>query len=288
MKNSTFYLIIVALIFTSCKEGQNEADKEKQPVKEIVEKVVQKKKLDTACFSSHNIYPATAWMWSEGYVSYQKQKSRIPGAIIPTDTITSPVLLFATANLTTLKSQIDISAGVRGNEGVLLYYIMADTTDTAPSLAMVNTVNCRLVNTIETKCTDCVLVSWSKGNGNHPKQELVSSGMLAKYKLNWQKYMDNIQVHEPGFTEVNGYNYSWKTLETVSFGEKEIAIKYGLRTLEPSDATSFKVKDTTKTGSVILSNVLVGGSKIPLTFEKLLAINELDFALPCPEFCGKE
>ena len=287
MKNSIYCLLISMVIFTSCKDGHDGADKEGQPVKDLVEKVVQEKDQDTACFSSYDIYPATAWVWSESYVSYEKEKSKKPGAIKSNDTITSPVVLFAIEKLVTLRLQIDIPAGVEAKEGVLLYYIMATTTDSAPSLAMVNTVNCRLANTEDANCSDCTLVSWSKGNGNYPKQEFISSDKLKEYKSNWQKFMDGIQVDDPGFTEVNGYNYSWETLDIFK-DEKAIAIKYGLRTLEPSDSQVFRIKDTTMTGSVVLANVLVGKSDIneDNTFANLADLKDLDFALPCPDFCG--
>lgn len=266
MKNSFFYYLILLLISASCKqpnEQQKLVDTETATVDDNESEDPKR------CIASDKIYAGTAWIWSQSWVSYFKATRANY-----TDT-TSPVIFFSKEQLNALKS-IDTMAN-----GARLYYILKDETDSIPSLAMVNTFNCS--EKVISNVAKSVLVSWYKGN-----QEFVTNSEFQNYTTYWGDYCKSIAKKNPAFTKVWAYNYAWNTLDNLS-KEEDLAVKYGLKTLEPSDRDDYDIKDLNITGNVVICNILVGRSSIPLTFANLKRLGggegELDFAKPCPIYC---
>ncbi len=279
MKNLFFYLFIVALIFTSCKEGHDRADKEETADTEQA-KTAKETDSDSSCFSSENVYPSTAWIWSQSwatYANYENEKEN-PSFI----TLTSPELIFKSGMLNKLKSKN------KNANGVLLYYLLRDD-DSDPSLAMVTLVDCQKVEKGD------VLVKWYKG-----EEEFIPYDSLHQYKTNWdnanKKRMESIK----GYVPVKAYNYSWKTLDELynsNDPKSGIRVKYGVRTLGPGEIVNFTPKNKPiemVTGNIVVCNILTSWEEdSDIAFNEVIknlsdTSQELDFALPCPEFCGKE
>ena len=280
MKNLIFYLFFVALIFTSCKEGHNGAEKEEQPVKHKVKKVVQEKELDSSCFTSNNIYPSTAWLWTQSWTTYSNNVKNKSDSLY---SITSPELFFTKESLIKLKSI------TKDANGVLLYYILKDG-DTDPSLAMANLVGCKRL-----KKDSIVLVNWRHGD-----EEFLPIASIQKFITNWENANKEREEDIKGYVPVKAYNYSWETLESLYNSKDHISgirVKYGVRTLGPGEIVNFTPKNKPiemVTGNIVVCNILTSWEEdSDITFSEVIknltdSNQELDFALPCPEFCGKE
>ncbi len=289
MKNSIFYLIIVALIFTSCKEVQDRADKE-ETVDTEQARTVKETESDTSCFSSEGVYPETVWIWSKSWIEYYN-------SINHTEETTSPDFYFSDENLNTLQSYNDRAAGV------LIYYIFKEPATEEnekkkiPSLAIINTINCVPVKDCNAVDKKCVLVKWRDG-----EEHFITIDSLNNYKKYWKENDKKREEIMPGYLSVLGYNYSWNTINSISNPYGGLRIKYGVRTLGPGEILNYippsEVIPIDKIGNAVFCNVLVGWEKTDkdINREKSFrdAINnlvvdseELDFAKPCPAYCGE-
>jgi hypothetical protein len=283
MKNSIFYLIIVALIFTSCKEAHDETHK-----KEKVEQV--KAAVDPTNIScitiDKRVYPQTAWIWAESWVSAYNH-------LYPNDTVSvAPEVYFERSKLLELKMKSKMEA-----TGVRIYYILRKVTDKIPSLAIVNTLSCDNIQGEDPKKDKSVLVHWVVDAPlNTPNPEFVTYKSFEDYQNNW-KTADQPRT---GYVSVNAYNYAWETIENLYKDEAMLGIrvKYGVRTLELSEEKEYGVEINPErgelpiTGNIVACNVVMGWDNNSLTFEDALRALDgdpegLDFAKPCPHFCGE-
>lgn len=284
MKNLLFYLFIALLSMSACNEVQK-----KEPVmQKEMELAIVDDPDDLPCMNKVSIYPQTAWIWGNSWVSaynFIYSSNKYPYE-------ESPGLHFEKDLLSQLENSNDDA------NGVLLYYILEEATGTIPSLAMVNTVNC----VPQVSREDSVLVSWyqPKPSANKPNpthNEFISDSLFSEYQLIWHKVDSSAgqrregNLPREGYIPVDAYNYSWKTLNSLST-EHGILLKYGARTIDSSENKDFEsIINYTKSGNVVACNVLLGW--VPgQTFEdaiQRLADNPgegLDFAKPCPTYCN--
>jgi hypothetical protein len=69
-----------------------------------------------------------------------------------------------------------------------------------------------------------------------------------------------------------------------------VRVKYGVRTIDVSENLEYGNESTAVTGNIVACNVLIGWIKGE-SFEEALRdvqLEDLDFAKPCPEYCGQE
>ncbi|MBL4604545.1 MAG: hypothetical protein JKY02_02440 [Flavobacteriaceae bacterium] len=129
----------------------------------------------------------------------------------------------------------------------------------------------------------CVLLSEI---GTEIKEYFITSKKFKTYQQQWQDYADSREaIHTP----VYAYNYEWDAiLEMVNKKSSlpGIWIKYGLRTLSPSDNYDFgkdegeKIEGYSITGSIVYCNIAYGDNPDNSTKEFF------NFAKPCPRYCN--
>ncbi|MDC8002454.1 hypothetical protein POV27_00190 [Aureisphaera galaxeae] len=261
MKHSILYLLALVLLGMSCKQGQ------KQETTSTSEKTIFQDPptppTPLPCVSNYQIYDETAYLWIESWATYNNSLSENNNYTIET----VPNISFSADSLKSLQDH-DLEAN-----GVLLFYIKNNVSDPIPSLAMVNTKDC-VPQPNDCENGNCILASWYEGD-----QEFISEEKFNEYQRNWCKSADATVV----FTPVYAFNYSWDAInDHLADGNGEgIDIKYGLRTIGPSDTAEFTEEASdTITGSVVYSNIIYGQGQ---NFNNIRAF---DFAMPCPTYCG--
>jgi len=182
----------------------------------------------------------------------------------------SPKVTFDEQNLNSLYSEVK----EEDHPGVLMWYTLLSPSDSIPSLAIQNTVEC------EIDLGGTILLA--SPNDSTLTVDTISQSYLNTIKDNWSK----TSFITPGvYTRINGYNYEWDSIQqlmNLSAGPQGIYIHYGLRTIGPDEAENYATPtDPDKTGSIIYCNIIYGDN-----FELNPTATLLDFAMPCPEYCG--
>jgi hypothetical protein len=268
MKNSIIYLLVLMLCIVSCKEQPKETiiETAKDELISKTRSVIDR----TNCFASQQIYPQTAWVWSQTWVSaYNYLNPSFP------PTSSSPELFFKGKDLSDFKAE--------NATGVLLYYILFNDRETIPSLAMINTSGCEII-----KCNGkCVLISrYDPGKLFSDEDNYITYKAFEKYQKIW---VDSDKEGD-AYALVKGYNYTWVKLKKLSETGAGIRVKYGARTIEASEEEEYGIENSAITGNIIACNVLIGWVREE-SFEDALRASsheDLDFAKPCPEYCGQE
>ncbi len=259
MKNSILFSFILILSFTSCKQKDSPKNHSISDVAKSLEDIIA----DHDCFSSYQIYSETAYLWQEGWVSYY---NRFRGGSYKN----SPRVSFDAQNLNILYNEVKD----KEHPGILMWYTLLDPSDSIPSLAIQNTVACEI--------DPAGTILLAAGNDVTSTVDTISEGYLDTIKQIWN---DAGKLNPNAHTEINGYNYLWDSIQSLmnlSTGSQGIYIHYGLRTIGPDESSYYGLStDPNKTGSVVYCNVLYGNN-----FEADSSATLLDFAMPCPRFCG--
>ncbi|OUR98134.1 hypothetical protein A9Q86_13825 [Flavobacteriales bacterium 33_180_T64] len=259
MKTLILFLSVFFFCIISCKEDSREKkkhDTSKTIANPELATIVTENCLDL----DSNIYLQTAIIWKESWKFEHPDYKKTP-----------PVFPFSKENLLKLK-QHDTSA-----DGVRIYYILKDTLQTVPSLAIVNMTSCIVADECETP--NCVLVSEINKNVD----TFISHDDFTTYRDNWVKKADEKEKNHPIYTAVYAYNYSWgKIVETSETGDNGIWIQYGLRTLGPLDSRLYmedsEIRSTT--GNIVYCNIIY--QRHP----DISTQDSFDFAKPCPRACN--
>jgi hypothetical protein len=229
---------------------------------------------ENSCLDSDfKIYKETAYMWEKSWANTYR-------------VATSAQVKFSYDSIKKLRGLSLSSQGVR------IYYCLMNDTDTLPSLAMVNINNCA----DQVTCSDGNCILFSK-LGTDQEEYFIDEKTLSNYRGRWQTFIDSKgEIHTP----VYAYNYEWRSIEDMideSSEDPGVWIKYGLRTITPSELTEFE-QDTIRsdgyiiTGSIVYCNITYGQSpriraKSRETSVDSTEVNELfDFAKPCPRYCN--
>ncbi|MDF1695645.1 MAG: hypothetical protein P1U56_07445 [Saprospiraceae bacterium] len=256
MKYSILYSVLILFVFLNCNES-----KKSTSIKNLNSSTTT---IDSTivpdCFASSKIFHQTAYLWQQSWLSYQHEFNN-------DSILSSPQLNFDEDLLNSMYQYVSDSLF----PGVIIWYVMLSESDPYPSLAIQNTVSC----SIDTRSP--ILLS----TYNSDSTSIITQRTLNIYKENWKE-----KGEETGsvYTPVYGYNYSWNSLNTLMSQNtirSGIFISYGLRTIEPGEEGNYDSSDTPRSGSVVYCNVLYESEheKNPLT-------TLLDFAMPCPEYCG--
>ena len=257
MKNSILlvFLFIISLAFCTLKDGPKNQS--------ILNKTSSAADSKPECFTSYQVYTETAIMWQESWVSYYD-------SLREGNYDDSPRVSFDALNLNSMYSEVKDST----HPGILMWYTLLDSNDLIPSLAIQNTVGCK----IDSEGT----ILLASGNDTTHTVNTITQGYLDIIKENWSKS----GILTPGVhTKINGYNYEWDSIQqlmNLSTGPQGLYVHYGLRTMEPSESDNFATpKNPNKTGSIIYCNIIYGDN-----FETNPSATLLDFAMPCPIYCG--
>ena len=254
MKYSILIFTTTLLFTYSCQPSENKVQNAAS------HSVVTNADTLAECFSSSQIYNETAFLWQASWVTYYNQFRN-------GNYLNSPQINFEENLLNQMNAQVLSEA----DAGVMIWYVMLSENDSIPSLAVQNTISC-------IPDTNSIIIL-APGNGS--ANSTISHDDLRTYRTNWrQSSENNLDV----FTPIYGYNYSWTSLRTLLDGNSQadgIFINYGLRTIGPEETYYGTSPFTDKTGSVVYCNVLYNSDEEgnPLAFL-------LDFAMPCPTYCG--
>jgi len=258
MKHSLSYCLILYLALASCKPKNEYKNIEES------ETLTTSQTTDTLpCFTSYQVFTETAFLWQASWVSYY---NRFKGGRYND----SPRVSFDEQSLNGLYNEVKNEV----HPGVLMWYTLLDQNDSIPSLAIQNTIACKI--------DPAGTILLASGNDPTLTVDNISQEYLDSIKHNWHE----VGEQNPAvYTEVNGYNYEWDSIQNLmnlSTGPQAIYIHYGLRTIEPDESANYATStDPDKTGSIIYCNVIYGN-----TFEVNPTATLLDFAMPCPTFCG--
>jgi len=280
MKNSILYLLISFLIFTSCKQ-QNE---EKAIVETNVVPEVVDQQDDCSgdwdpetnnCLCSLQIYGETAFIWQSSWVSYYNYNFDTMKEDGTYDN--SPSFNFNSSDMNTLYKEITDSE----NSGVLISYIIATPNNEdpqIPGLAIQNIVNCAV------DPNGSIFVYYfleSQFNGGDP-EGIITQQQLDGYKANW---LDANNNNDQVFTIAEGYIYSWSSLNSINATTEGMTISYGLRTLESGEEAGFIQQGNSdgRTGSIVYCNIIYGGKSETNADGTSTMLH--DFARPCPVYC---
>tara|TARA_Y100000588_G_scaffold39904_1_gene38120 strand:- start:157 stop:954 length:798 start_codon:yes stop_codon:yes gene_type:complete len=155
-------------------------------------------------------------------------------------------------------------------ERVRIYYGMTDDEEETPTLLLVNI----------SECTDLldvgdnpVLVADEEGGHFITVDEAASMTRL------WRNL---ISSKGPEFMPVLAYNYHWSMIEGLGHeGTPDtVFITLGLRSTAPGE-TLFASESYTHQGSIVYVNILHAANRVSASN------HEFDFAMPCPQKCGK-
>lgn len=252
---------MMLLILASCKQKEKDLG---MVTAETMAMSFEEPSENPTCFTSYQIYEETAYIWQQSWLSYygQYKNTQLP---------TSPIIYFGRPEL----NQLYQEAKNQSNPGILLYYVLTESTNTIPALAIVNTVDCNPV------WDDDILLS----EMGDQTARIIPRDSFDLYQGYWVERAASARTATP----VYAYNYSWQSLYNNLANKSDdygMAVKFGLRTIEPDDIKLFsETADTTMTGSVVYCNIIAFaqyGSNY--SAETVTAL--YDFAMPCPEVCG--
>jgi len=273
MKNSILSLCIVAVLFMSCNKT-NKKELVVSAQNNTTNKVAVETTSDTTafdgtnCFSSEDIYGATAFIWQESWVAYYNEFKPIDHPYED-----SPKISFNGDVMTAINSYFKSREG--GNKGVLISYVSQGdgSNNGIPGLAIQTAGDC-------TPNDGIIYVSYEDGT-NGP----ISADNLAILKNNWADYTSDLDSDIGGVTLAAGYMYGWDSFSGAAL-ELGISISFGLRTLEPDEVQGFEDSDALKTGSVIYCNIMyIGTNEANITEGSISSAPLSDFAKPCPTYC---
>lgn len=208
---------------------------------------------------SYQVYKKTAEMWVQSWNWDHNYPDSYPGRTYS----------FSAENLETLKGLSNEENGLR------IYYILENASDTIPSLAIVNIATCSNLDLIEEN-EACVLIADEDGGHFSTPVE------VCPQTSRWRAYADS---KKPIYTPVYAYNYNWSLVENlqgiVSNPQDELKVTLGLRTVGPTD-TSFQINSLTHKGSIGYVNILHATTLLAN------AEHNFDFTMPCPQYCDSQ
>ncbi len=212
---------------------------------------------DSCTDSGYQIYAETAIMWEWSWITRFKP-----------DAESKESLNFSRQNIATLKSSVENSEGIR------LYYCLI-SSDTIPSLAMVNIKDCE--NQYGANENAILFSDPVRGQYFQSRDSLIESSDR------WKQYSDSLnpEVHSP----VYAYNYSWQELANTldAIDSTDFFVTFGLRTLSADEYDEFHcepAKNDQIMGSIVYCNVIYGED--PNNSPQQL----FNFARPCPVYCN--
>lgn len=255
MKTSLSYCLLIMITISACNNSESQKERESSSLN--LAATSEAIASDTCTDSGYQLYLQTALMWQESWRSIYNKDENETGK-----------LGFSMLNVDSLKNMVPTPDAIR------LYYCLI-SSDSIPSLAMVNLLNCTDQYDVSRKS---VLISDPvKG------QYFEYPDSLVEYASRWKTYSDNqeLKVHSP----VYAYNYSWEELaKTIDFGTAtELFVTFGLRTLSAEEYNEFHYTEASKNqimGSIVYCNVIYGEDPDNSTQQLF------NFARPCPIYCN--